>query len=51
MNRMGHQLDQKPAPQKQQKRAVFRTVAILLVVVLGIYLFFIGRAFFNYPGV
>jgi len=38
------------APQGRQKKAVFRTVLALLAVVLGIYLFFIGRAFMNYPG-
>jgi hypothetical protein len=35
---------------RQQKRAVLRTVLLLAAVVVGIYLFFIGRAFLNYPG-
>jgi len=35
---------------KEQKRAVLRTVLLLAAVVVGIYLFFLGRAFLNYPG-
>jgi hypothetical protein len=39
-----------PDSRGRQKKAVFRTVLALLVVVFGIYLFFIGRAFINYSG-
>jgi len=42
--------DDKSNARSQQKRAVFRTVLVLALVVAGIYLFFIGRAFMNYPG-
>jgi hypothetical protein len=42
--------DDKDHAHRQQKRAVFRTVLLLAAIVLGIYLFFIGRAFMNYPG-
>lgn len=35
---------------RQQKRAVFRTALLLAAIVLGIYLFFIGRAVMNYSG-
>jgi hypothetical protein len=42
--------DDKGKADRQQKRAVLRTVLLLAAIVLGIYLFFIGRAFMNYPG-
>lgn len=32
---------------KQRRRAVLRTAWLLVAVVLGIYLFFIGRAFWQ----
>ncbi|AKS41957.1 hypothetical protein [Wenzhouxiangella marina] len=35
---------------KHQRRGVIRTVLVLLVVVFGIYLAFIGRAFMNVSG-
>jgi len=35
---------------KRQKRAAMKTALLLAAVVFGIYLFFIGRAFFNYSG-
>lgn len=35
---------------RHQRRGVFRTVLTLVVVVMAIYLAFIGRAAFNYYG-
>jgi len=39
--------DSKP---KGRRRGVKRTVLVLFIIVISIYLFFIGRAFVNYPG-
>ena len=32
----------------ERRRGVIRTATILLVIVVGIYLFFVGRGVFNY---